>query len=224
MVRTPSGERVPVCVVTRPPLGHQRVLDAELVERPPDDEVEQLVDPLPAVVEAGRKEEDRRPGLAQLEHSFEMDRRERRLARHDHELAALLERDARRTLDQVRHRPGRDRAQRAHRAGTDHIAVDPGRAARRRRAPVALVVDRHRVTDGLDQPRERLVRRQLGVPVQLGCQHLDARARGAERNLTVGAGEGLEQPSRVWGPRGPGYADENAHGCAVSLLRALGRL
>ena len=44
------------------------MLNAELVEAPRDDEVDELVDRLRSVVEAGRQEEDRRTGLPELEH------------------------------------------------------------------------------------------------------------------------------------------------------------
>ena len=69
-------------------------------------------------------------GLAELEQVLEVDRRERRLARHEDELALLLQRDGRGAMDQVRHRARGDRPDRGHRARADDVAVDLRRAAR----------------------------------------------------------------------------------------------
>src|SRR6476469_420209 len=119
IVRTASGASLPVSTVNSvlPPAAHELVVETELVEAAPDDEVHQVVDRACAVVEARSEEEDDRPCLPYAQHVFEVDQRERRLARAEHELAALLERHAHRTLDQVRHRAGGDRAERTHRAG-----------------------------------------------------------------------------------------------------------
>src|SRR5436305_11656517 len=72
-----------------------------------------------------------------------MDEPERRLARPKYELAFLLERNRSRTVDEVRHRAGGDRAERAHRARTDHIGVHLRGAACVRRLPVVRFVERH---------------------------------------------------------------------------------
>src|SRR5206468_3672276 len=115
-----------------PPRRH-RVLEPELVEATGHYEINEIVYGqeavacdaaertcrlcryirLNAVVEAGREEEHRRPSLSDAEHVLEVDRRERRLARAEDELAFLLQRHARRALDQVRHRARGDRAERA---------------------------------------------------------------------------------------------------------------
>src|SRR5438034_782877 len=80
-----------------------RVFETERVERPGDDEVDEVLDALGAVVEARREEEDGGTGAAHREHVLEVDRRERRLARHQNQLAILLQRHRSRSLDQVRH-------------------------------------------------------------------------------------------------------------------------
>src|SRR5689334_10235581 len=109
--RTASGESLPlstvISVLAPPP--RQLVLEAELVETACDDEVDEVVDRFRPVVEARREEEHGCARLAHAEHVLEVDRRERRLARAEDQLAALLDRDARRPLDQVRHRAGGDR-------------------------------------------------------------------------------------------------------------------
>src|SRR5512132_1344584 len=133
IVRTASGASLPVSTVISvlPPAAHELVLEAELVEAPSDDEVDEIVhrEALACVapqrtcrlcrfvrlerpvVEARREKEDDRTRLPYAQHVLEMDQRERRLARAEHELAALLERDARRPLNQVRHRAGGDRSE-----------------------------------------------------------------------------------------------------------------
>ena len=70
-----------------------------------------------------------------------MDRRQRRLARHEDELAPLLERDGRGAVDEVLHRAGRERPDGRHRAGADDVGVDARRPARVRAAEVVLAVD-----------------------------------------------------------------------------------
>src|SRR5207253_7180547 len=65
------------------PLRHEAVLEPELVEAARDDEVDELADRLPPVVEAGREEEDDGARLPQLEHPPQVDRRQRRLAGHE---------------------------------------------------------------------------------------------------------------------------------------------
>src|SRR4051812_48895057 len=130
IVRTASGARVTCCPLrTGPgsgnetwpkpsllaPARHERVLEADVVERPRGDEVDEVVDGLGTVVEAGREEEDRGAGAPQRKHVLEVDRRERRLSRAEDELALLLEGDRRRAVNQVLHRAGGDRPERAHR-------------------------------------------------------------------------------------------------------------
>src|SRR5689334_13470367 len=78
--------------------------------------------------------------------------------------------------------------------------------------PVSLVVERDRLAHGLGQPRQRLVRGEAGVAVQLGGEHLDARARGAETDLAAGSGEPFEQPGRVRRSRGSRDAQEDPPG------------
>src|ERR671936_2435547 len=140
--RTPSAGSLPEATLTSalsPARGF--VLDPELVEAARHDEVDQVVDRVGTVVEAGGKEEDRGTGFLYFEHVPQVDARERRLARAQDELAAFLQRDARRPVDEVGHRARGDRPERPHRARTDHIRVDLRRAARVRRPPVALRVD-----------------------------------------------------------------------------------
>ena len=105
----------------------ERVLDADLVEHPRDDEVDERLDARGAVVEARRERQDRRAGAAQRDHALERDQRERRLARAEDELALLLERDRRGAVDQVL-AARRRRACRACPSST-------GRSRRRRPSP-----------------------------------------------------------------------------------------
>src|SRR5262245_36723383 len=51
-----------------PPAPNERVLEAELVEAAPDDEVDEVGDALGPVVEAGREEEDGRARAAEPQH------------------------------------------------------------------------------------------------------------------------------------------------------------
>src|SRR5580704_16218906 len=130
MLRTPSGASVIAAPGTRgsssrrrgarrslAPAGGELVREPDLVEDARDDEVDERGDRRLAVVEAGREREDRRARAAEREHVLELDRRERRLARAEHELALLLERDRGRPVDEVLADAGRERAERPGRAG-----------------------------------------------------------------------------------------------------------
>ena len=151
--RTSAGSSLPVSCVSLTPPRDQRVLDAELVEAARDDEVDEVVDRVGAVVEAGRGEEDHGARLVQRREPAQVDRRERRLARDEDELPPLLERDRGRAVDQVLHRAGRERADGRHRARADHVRVHLGGAARVRALEVALAVDRDRLAGVADEPR-----------------------------------------------------------------------
>src|ERR1700678_4218877 len=109
MTRTPSGARVIAALPARAgssrargercslaPAGRELVGEPDLVEDARDHEVDERGDGRLAVVEAGREREDRGAGAAKGEHVLELDRRERRLARAEDELALLLEGDRRR--------------------------------------------------------------------------------------------------------------------------------
>ena len=114
------------------------------------------------------------PACLSGQHVLEVDRRERRLARHEHELAPLLQRDGGGAVDQVRHRARRERAERAP------SSTGRSRSASTRAEPLAYgelqsrsVVDRDRVARALGEAREHLVARQARVAVELGREHLD---------------------------------------------------
>ena len=200
------------------------MLEPQLVEGPRDDEVDEVLDGFGAVVEAGCEEEDRGSGLAQREHVAEMDRRQRRLARHEHEPALFLQRDGRGAVDEVLHRAGSDRPDRPHRAGADHVRVDLGRARGVGSAPVFGVVDAGGAVAVLEEPRKRLVAWQCGVTEELGRQHLDPGARSADPDLALGRRERLEQPRRVRRAGGARDPEEDVHsrdsGCYRRPLEA----
>ena len=184
--RTVSGASVPDSYVTRlAPARDERIVDPDLVEAARDDEVDEVVDRLGAVVEAGRGEEDDRAGLVQRREPAEVDRGERRLARHEHELAALLQRHRRGAVDEVLHRSGRERPDRGHRARADHVGVDAGGAARIRAAEVVLAVHGDLRRGASDEPLEHLLAGERRVAVELGREHLDPRAGRTEPDLAV---------------------------------------
>src|SRR5262247_308547 len=101
--RTESGASLPVSTLTSglPPAPNELLVEPELVEAARDDEVDEVVHGRGTRVEARRQEQHGRARLAHAQHVLEVDRRERGLPRAEHELALLLEGDARRSLDQV---------------------------------------------------------------------------------------------------------------------------
>ena len=105
-----GGARVGAWRFTTPHSGINAFSTPSWSRQRADDEVDELLDPLGAVVEARRREQHDRAGAPHAQQVLEMDRRERRLARDEHELAALLERHVRGPVDQVRLAARRDRA------------------------------------------------------------------------------------------------------------------
>src|SRR4051812_34365601 len=187
------------------------MLEADVVQDSRDDEVDEVVDRRGAVVEARREEQDGRARAAQRQHVLEMDRRQRRLAGADDELPLLLERDRRRAVDEVLHRAGGDRAERSHRARTDHVRVDLRRARGVRRLPVVRLVDRDAVAGAFREARERLVAREPRVAVQLRREHLDRGAGHRHADLAVGGAERMQQAPRVRRTGRTGDPEEDAH-------------
>src|SRR6266536_3206119 len=101
---TPSGGSVPLftgpsgpswtCIDkdnSLTPALDQRILDTKLIQSAGHDEVDEVLDGRGSVVEAGSEEEDRRPRPLRSQHRLEVNRRQRRLARHQDELALLLQ-------------------------------------------------------------------------------------------------------------------------------------
>ena len=220
----PRAERAGPCGHSLAPPAHERVLDAELVEAAPDDEVDEIVD---ASRRRGRSPARRRgssrPACRSVQHVLQVDRRERRLARHEHELPALLERDRRGPVDQVRHRARGDRAERAHRARADRRSRRPwpsrsrtARAsrARRRASPRRATgsISRASVSSGDSRASPYSSVASTSIP-----------AREAQTPISQSAAASAsQQPRRVRSAGGAGYAEEDAHG--AYRLRALRRL
>ena len=115
-------------------------------------------------------------------------------------------------LDQVRHRARGERAERAHRARADHVGVDLRRAARVRRAPVVLVVERHLPPRACSRKRASVSSRESRAsPYSSVASTSTAAPRRADADLAVGLGQRLEQPRRVRRAGRAGYAEEDAH-------------
>src|SRR5215218_2103833 len=89
---------IPMCHLL-PPAPNQHIVDTKLIQSSRNNEVEQVVDRLGAVVEARREEQDRRARASGGQHGLEVDRRERRLAGHQYELPLLLQRDRRGAIE-----------------------------------------------------------------------------------------------------------------------------
>ena len=97
-----------------------------------------------AVIEARRRRDDHRAGLGHRHQVPQVDQRERRLPRHQDQLAPLLQRHVRGPLHQRAAGAGGDRRDRAHRAGTDHHARGPLRAGGGKRPAIAVGERHHR--------------------------------------------------------------------------------
>ena len=194
------------------------------VEHLAGDEVDDVVERVRLGVERGHCRQYQRTGLAQLQQRLEVDDRERRLARHEHEPAVLLERHAGGAVDQVRRPRGGDRARRGHRARADHVGVHPapsrrrrartsrarrtGSCARRRARPPAARPPRPGRASGRGRPRRRSPR---------------PRRRRAHADLGPGRAQAVEDAGGVGRTRGARDAEEDAHASKAIDLGGAGR-
>src|SRR4029079_11546439 len=107
------------------PARDEILLHSELIEHSRHHEIDEVRDLLRSVIEAGCGGHHDRTRPSQPQHVAEVYGAERSLAWHQNQLALLLERDIRSSLDQRAGRAGGNRRQRTHRARAhDH----PGRA------------------------------------------------------------------------------------------------
>ena len=125
-------------------------------------------------------------------------------------------------MDEVRHRAGGERPHGRHRAGADHVGVDPRRAARVRAPEIRLAEDRDLLGCVADEAFEHLLARERGIAVELRGEHLDPSGRGGEPDLAVDSRERAEQSFGVGSARCAGHAEEDAHGGRLRATRYLG--
>ena len=108
---------------TRSPPLDQIVRHSELVENASDDEIDEVRERLRTVIEAGHRRQEDRASLRGAMHVFDLQDRQRRLARDENQLAAFLQMHVGRPLNQVLARCMGNARKRAPRAGTnDHAA------------------------------------------------------------------------------------------------------
>src|SRR6266516_7211557 len=117
------------------PARHQIVLDPEVIEYSRHDEIDQILDALGAVIKAGIGRKDDRTRTRELEHVLQVQGGKRRLARDENQLAAFLQRDVGRALDESVGQTCGDRGERAHGAGAEDHGVRGIRAGSDRRKP-----------------------------------------------------------------------------------------
>ena len=223
--RTRTAERAGR--TTRPrsagaPPGDQFPVDAQLIHDPGDDEVDEVVHAGHAVVEARHRRQQHGAGGGDRLHVPEVDRRQRRLPRHEDQFAALLQVHRGGPVDQVRAQPPGDARQRAHRTGTDYHPGGAERPARRAGGPVDVPVHRQRAAarrhgfDGTPRPREphreqrfEVQRRRRQFQVQFVAEHLHG--GGAEDRVHVPprGKQNPQQSHRVRRPAGSRDADHD---------------
>ena len=134
-----------------------------------------------------------------------MHQRERRLPRHQDQLAPLLERHVGGALDERAAGAGRDRGDGAHRAGTDHHAVRALGARRRQGAPIVVGKECHRrpvAAGGRAKPVER-------VDAALVPQQAHAVARRDQPDRHLLARQDVEQAHPVRRTRGAGQREHD---------------
>src|ERR1035437_681535 len=208
----PSG-RIRPCVSLMSPIStglapprRQRVLDAEMIEHARDDEIDQLGDAGGTVIEPGRRRQHDRPRPSEAQHVLEVNRAERRFARHEHQRPALLERYVRGALHQRPRRSRRDRRERAHRTGADHHAGRLRGPRRGSRAAIGVVVNGHmRVPLGCSHQHAQAVH---VADVRFRLQQPKAVRRDDQRDVPTQGHQLLQQADAV---RRPGRSGQRNH-------------
>src|SRR5438876_3108289 len=128
----------PATPLAPPPLD-ERDLEAQMIEDTLHDEVHEIAHLLWPVIEPGRGGEHDRAGFRDEREVPQVDERQRRLARDQHQGAALLEHDVCGALDETAARAVRHRRHRPHRARADHHPRSTGGARRGLRAAILVV-------------------------------------------------------------------------------------
>src|SRR5437660_2825672 len=98
------------------PARPETMRNAELIENAGDDEIDEVVDRLRAIIKSRNRRNDRGAGACQLQHVLEMNRGARRFTGDEDERTPFLQHDVGGALDQVVRKPAGDRSDRAHRA------------------------------------------------------------------------------------------------------------
>ena len=149
------------------------MFDVELIEDARDDEIDEFGDLRRLIVETWISRKDGHTKTRELEHVLEVYGGERRLARHDDEVTALLDDHISRTLEQILACACGGCRHRRHTGGTDHHAPRRTGAARHRRGP--LFVAEHAQLPLTGTIERRQISRLLGratrqFAVGLGAQ------------------------------------------------------
>ncbi len=165
------------------------------------------------MIEAWRSRQDHRAQIRQLEHVFQVDARIGGLARHQDQLAALLEGDVGGTLDQVVAGPGGNRRQGAGGTGHHHHGGRRTRARSRRRHPVLLGEHADLPSCGTGVFAEKgLHRLRLGRQhhIGLGGHHQLRRLGDEEVHLAILLNQAVEQAQAVLRAGGAGHGQGDA--------------
>ena len=193
-----------------PPAHRQGVRHADPVEDARDHEVHQILDRLGPVIETGTGGQDHRPEPGQLQHVLEMDHGQGRLAGHQHQGPAFLDRHVGGPLDEAVAGALGDRRQGPHGAGADHHRARRVRAGGRGRRPLP----------GAEDPKLALLGPQIlveeafqlaGTPRQLELRLQPGHDPGGigehQPHGLVGLDQALEQAQGILDAGGTGDGD-----------------
>jgi hypothetical protein len=162
------------------------------------------------MIEPRHRRQHDRAKTRELEHVLQVHDRERRLARHDDQRTAFLERNVRSPFDEVAREPVRDARQRSHAAGHDDRSFDGGAARRRSRLDG---IDRmHEQTAAQVRREQRCEIRLLEVDTQAGFVHEHAQRSSSrtEVDLVTALQQHLDEPQTVGNAAATGEADGEA--------------
>ena len=197
------------CVVGSPPQrGTSACWHAEVIEHARDDEVHEIVDRRRPVIEARRRRHHDRAGARHAQHVLEMDRAERRLARHEHQRAPLLERDVGRALDERARRARGDRAT-ASPSSTGQITM-PALSAEPDAGAAPRSLSSNTVTNASHAAAPTRVAQRLDrCRCRSPSQQPQSVARHDELHRSLRRDERLEQPHGVRRARRAGDRDDD---------------
>ena len=163
------------------------------------------------MVPAGRRGQHDRAGFGDAAHVVDVGERQRRFARHEDQLAALLQMHFGGPLDEVAGRAGGDGAERRAAARADHHAAGEERAAGHRGHEVLVVevvqslVPRASAALGSKLFEVEVV--EVDVEAELLADHVAAGGADREMHVAAGGAQHLQQPHGVDRAAGAGDAD-----------------
>src|SRR5215813_2220378 len=160
------------------------MLESEMIHHSVHKMIDHRIDVCRPVVECRHRWDDHRSRLTQPQHVFEMNRRQRSLARHKHEPSPFLQTDVRGSMQKIARRSRSENSDRGRRARYDDHRIDRVRSRSDRSADVAGMKDHRFLRRLADQLRYHLFGVGALTHIQLVADNASARTAHYEVDLS----------------------------------------